>query len=70
MTSFGKKLYRLADRLPEIYDKYGMSSEFLLVEYEIIELINQYTKIELNLREWDETRSIETASKVCEDLCR
>lgn len=69
MTDFGRKLYRSINSLIELYDNYGMMSEVLLAEHDLIEVINQYNEIELKLREWQKTKSIETASEICERLC-
>lgn len=69
MTSFGRKLYGSINSLVKLYDHYGMMSEVLLAEHDLIEVINQYNEIELKLREWQKTKSIETASEICERLC-
>lgn len=69
MTDFGKKLYHSVNSLIKLYDNYGMMSEILLAEHDLIEVINKYNEIELKLREWEKTKSLELASEVCRELC-
>lgn len=68
MTDFGKKLYHSIDSLIRLCDNYGMMSEILLAEHDLIEVINKYNEIELKLREWQKTKSLELASEICKEL--
>lgn len=70
MTDFGKKLYHSINSLIKLYDNYGMMSEILLAEHDLIEVINKYNKIELKLREWEKTKSLSLASEICERLVK
>ena len=70
MTSFGHKLYNAIDRVIGLYDHYGMTSQILLAEKAVIEVVNAYNKIEPKLEEWKESKSLELASAICEELCK
>lgn len=70
MTGFGRKLYNAIDQVISLYDHYGMTSEILLAEKAVIEVVNAYNKIEPKLEEWKESKSLELASAICEELTK